>query len=623
MAVSPATSPSERLRKVGRTLAAPAISALIFVVIGVRLLMRRGDDLAPCEPPTPADVGEPTEGKGAAPSWLAPVAGLLAAVAGLANVISALTPEFSGRLTLLERLAPSALVLAAHAAVLPAGLGLLALSVYLARGRRRALWLAVALLVMLGALDLLKGLDFEEAIVSWAAAGVLVWGRNAFAVRHEDGSIGTALARTVLTVVTAVSVAFVGVLVAAHWSHPALNPSRAVRETFDLLTLSRGPEHYDEAFEWLPTGIGLLAIGSLFVAAWALFRPLRTRHAAPDHEHALAGTLVRTHGSDTLSAFKLRGDLQKLWSPDQRAFLSYRVEQGVLLIAGDPVGPKDAQAALMDRLKAFAVERGLPIGAVCASEPFALRARDSGFKALYIGDESLVRTHAFSLAGRPKRKLRQGVHRVERAGVTVEVRPLDLLSRREHAQLERVSERWRAGAPEHGFSMSMDTLENQQVDGSLVVIARDADGAAQGFLHFVPAYGTPMMSLSAMRRDPDAPNGLTEFLVVKALALLDGRGVEEVSLNFAAFAAWMHTPADRIERLLARLLRHADEYFQVESLYRFNAKFEPRWQPRYLLYQSMATLPRTALAALLAEGQIPKPRLPTRRSAEPAPAVLA
>ncbi len=129
-------------------------------------------------------------------------------------------------------------------------------------------------------------------------------------------------------------------------------------------------------------------------------------------------------------------------------------------------------------------------------------------------------------------------------------------------------------------------------------------------LHFVPCYGRPAMSLSFMRRDPGTPNGLTEFLVVQAIELLRERGLAEISLNFAAFAKWMHTPERRWERVLGRLITLANPFFQIESLYRFNAKFFPRWEPRYLVYEGVWGLPRASLAALWAEGQLPKPEVP-------------
>ena len=118
------------------------------------------------------------------------------------------------------------------------------------------------------------------------------------------------------------------------------------------------------------------------------------------------------------------------------------------------------------------------------------------------------------------------------------------------------------------------------------------------------------MSLSFMRRDPRTPNGLTEFMVVSAVELLRERGVDEMSLNFAAFARWIHSPERPAERAMGRLIALGNRFFQIESLYRFNAKFFPRWQPRYLVYQGALGLPRASLAAMWAEGQIPKPELP-------------
>ena len=156
--------------------------------------------------------------------------------------------------------------------------------------------------------------------------------------------------------------------------------------------------------------------------------------------------------------------------------------------------------------------------------------------------------------------------------------------------------------------MSLDTLRQEDHGDSLVLVGRDAEGRIRGFLHFAPSYGREAVSLSLMRRDRETPNGLTEFLVVKAIELLRGRGVEEVSLNFSVFARLIHEPRGPIERAVGRVLLFADAFFQIERLYRFNAKFFPRWEPRYLVYEKRLGLPRVGLAALWAEGQLPKPR---------------
>jgi lysyl-tRNA synthetase, class II len=121
-------------------------------------------------------------------------------------------------------------------------------------------------------------------------------------------------------------------------------------------------------------------------------------------------------------------------------------------------------------------------------------------------------------------------------------------------------------------------------------------------------YGRRAMSLSFMRREHDTPNGLTEFLVVKSIELLRDEA-EELSLNFAAFARVLHSPQGAVDRMLASAARLLDPFFQIESLYRFNSKFSPRWEPRYLLYEGAAGLPRAGLAAMWAEGQLPKPRM--------------
>jgi lysyl-tRNA synthetase class 2 len=171
--------------------------------------------------------------------------------------------------------------------------------------------------------------------------------------------------------------------------------------------------------------------------------------------------------------------------------------------------------------------------------------------------------------------------------------------------------------------MAHDALVDELLPDAMVLLGRDAEGTVRGFLHFVPVFGRTATSLGFMRRERDTPNGLTEFLVVEAARLLGERGVTELSLNFSAYGRWLREPANVVERALAVVLRRADKHFQVERLLKFNAKFDPRWQPRYLLFECPAQLPRIALATMWAEGQLPRLPLPLASApANPLPATF-
>ena len=543
------------------------------------------------------------------------IAALAAALVGLVNIASALTPNIRWRGHLLLGFEPVEAIRLFHALALPAGAALLLIAPHLLKRRHRAWQAAVVVMLALGLFDLLKGLDFEETAITWGVAATLLLGRGQFRVRHDPITLRSAIWRVPL-----LGLLGVGLAALATWAETGRPSLRSVaRETGDLLLWQPGPLHFERHaalhahFAWIPLAVHLVEIGTLLSIAYVIFRPLASPRSLPDHvarRHAAA--LVRAHGNDTLSFFKLRGDKQYFFSDDGAAFVGYRIENGVLLLSGDPVGPPEAIEPLLAQLRSFADARGLKLGAVGASEGMLPRYEQLGLRTLYLGDEAVIELERFSLEGRPIRKVRQSVTRLGKAGYTAELRQVSELDPKTIAEVERVVVLGRQGAPERGFSMTMDSLCGRHCDETLVLLARDAEGAIRGVLHFVPVYGRPAVSLSFMRRDPATPNGLTEYLVARGAELLRDRGVKELSLNFATFAKWMHSPARRHERVLGKLVALGNPFFQIESLYRFNAKFFPRWEPRYLVYEGAFGLPRASLAAAWAEGQIPKPRLPLR-----------
>jgi lysyl-tRNA synthetase class 2 len=541
------------------------------------------------------------------------LAAIAAALVGLINVASALTPNIRWRGQLLLDIEPVEAMRLFHAFALPAGAALLLVSPYLLKRRRRAWQTAIGLMLALGMLDLLKGLDVEETVLTWATAAMLIAGATEFRVEHDAITLRSSVWRVPLLGAFGLSLAAFAAWVSR--GHPSLGA--VVRETGDLLAWRGGPLRFEEhaighhAFAWVPLSVHLVEIGTLLAVAYVVFRPLAAPASLPGPAaRRAAAELVRAHGSDTLSFFKLRADKHYFFSADRSAFVAYRVENGVLLLSGDPVGPDAALTGMLADLKAFAQARGLKLGAVGASERLVPLWEELGLRTMYLGDEAIIEVGQFSLEGRPIRKVRQSVSRLRKAGYVAELHRVSELEPAIAAEVEEVLERGREGAPERGFSMAMDSVYGDHGEDTLVVLARDDDRAVRGVLHFVPCFGRSAMSLSFMRRDPATPNGLTEFMVVSAVELLRERGVDEMSLNFAAFARWIHSPARPAERALGKVIALGNRFFQIESLYRFNAKFFPRWQPRYLVYEGPFGLPRASLAAMWAEGQIPKLEMP-------------
>jgi lysyl-tRNA synthetase class 2 len=556
-------------------------------------------------------------------SVAAPLAAFFTGLIALVNIASALTPDIRWRGHLLLQIEGVGTVRVFHALALPVGTALLLTAPYLFKRRRRALVVAVAILVLAGFINLFKGLDFEECIAGWVVAAGLIAGRAHFDVVQPPISLRSAIWRVPLLGALGIVLITVADLIDLHSRHrldTALDESTAL-----LQGHAKGPVrfeahsatilHHHFEFAWIPLGVHFLEIGTLLSIAYVVFRPLAAPRALPGAlTRRRAAEVVRRHGSDTLSFFKLRQDNQYYFSADRSAFVGYKVESGVLLLSGDPVGPPEKLEELLVGVRSFAHARGLRLGVMGASEALRELYTDVGLTTMYIGDEAIVETDTFSLEGRAIRKVRQSVNRLAKNGYSAELHTLASLDPDTLEQIEQVLIIARQGRPEIGFSMGMDSIHGANDCDTFFLVARDGEHRVRAFLHFVPCYGRSAVSLSLMRRDPTTPNGLMEFLIVHGIQTLKERGIAEISLNFATGARWVHEPHNPLERLAGRVVIQLDRKLQLESLYRFNAKFGPRWEPRYLVFEGWHRLPRTGLAAIWLEGQLPKPRLPRRTS---------
>ncbi|MEU9445875.1 bifunctional lysylphosphatidylglycerol synthetase/lysine--tRNA ligase LysX [Streptomyces sp. NPDC048304] len=359
--------------------------------------------------------------------------------------------------------------------------------------------------------------------------------------------------------------------------------------------------------------LGLLGALALLNAAAALFRSQRLEAALHGDEEARIRALLAAWGErDSLGYFATRRDKAVVFSPSGKAAVTYRVEAGVCLASGDPVGDTEAWPHAIAAWLDVARRHAWVPAVMGASEDGARAYSRAGLGALQLGDEAIVHVASFDLDGRDMRVTRQAVHRVRRTGATCRIRRHATLTEREMEEIVDKADAWRDTETERGFSMALDRLGDPADGDCLLVEALGEDGRLLALVSFVP-WGRDGVSLDLMRRDRAAPNGVMEFMVAELCAAAPKLGIRRISLNFAVFRSVFEEGArigaGPVLRLWRRLLLFFSRWWQLEALYRSNAKYHPEWYPRFLCYGDAAALARIGLASGIAEGFVSVPSL--------------
>ncbi|SCL39486.1 lysyl-tRNA synthetase, class II [Micromonospora rhizosphaerae] len=556
---------------------------------------------------------------------------VIAVVCALAALSSAVRSEFQPVRTAIDTLLLPAPANLAYAVFI----GTLASAVL--RRKRLAYWVLVAYFSLILAVGVLAGVlllviganrlndDAGRRLFStldtvgvWVgiafAAGalaLLIAARREFYARVRSGSTWRALG--VFFGLAAVSVGLGYLLLLVEPGSLRTWPDRlgyAVEKVFGgaiTLDLTR----QGQAPGWvnlLLGGFGAIA----FVAG--LFTLLRSQRAAavlhPDEEERIRELLARHGGRDSLGYFATRRDKAAIFSASGKAAITYRVVNGVSLASGDPIGDPEAWGPAIEAWLGQAREYAWTPAVMGASEAAARAYHRHGLKVLHLGDEAILLTREFDLDGRDMRPVRQAVHRVERAGYTARVRRHAEISPAELSRLAELATAWRDTDHERGFSMALGRL-GDPVDGDCVLVdARDGAGRVRALLSLSP-WGADGLSLDLMRRDRTADNGVMEFMVATLLGAGPRLGVERVSLNFAVFRSVFEQGARIGAGPIIRLWRHTllffSRWWQLESLYLSNAKYQPHWTPRYLCFAERRELARVGIAAAVAEGFVALP----------------
>ncbi|MEU1025764.1 phosphatidylglycerol lysyltransferase domain-containing protein [Streptomyces sp. NPDC005900] len=516
--------------------------------------------------------------------------------------------------------------------LLTAGFASGALTLFLAitmRRRKRAAW--ILNLVLSGLLLLLLALvvgffpevrryaqNWISLVLTAAFVAALIVGRREFYAKGDRSNpkLACAVAAGGLLVTSLIAALLVTVTNHADDDYRSTFLDRWRYGTMRLVSLAADDRRFEGIATpgWVNVTINVLSTLLLCAVLYAAFRSRRAVDPLTEDDEERLRALLDQHGErDSLGYFSLRREKSVVWSPTGKAAVAYRVVGGVSLASGDPIGDPEAWPGAIEPWLTEAREHGWLPAVMGASEEAGTIYARHGLDALELGDEAIVETAEFSLEGRAMRTVRQAYNRVKRAGYTVRVRRHEDIPQDEMARLLRLADDWRDGATERGFSMALGRL-GDPADGRCVMLeCTDGEGRLRAVLSFVP-WGPHGLSLDLMRRDRDSENGLMEFMVIELLQRAPEIQITQVSLNFAMFRSVFERGsrlgAGPVLRLWRSLLSFFSRWWQIESLYRANAKYRPIWEPRFLLFEKSGDLPRIAIAAARAEGFLEAPGLP-------------
>ncbi len=564
------------------------------------------------------------------------IASIAIGLAGLADLISGVIPPVRERMHFVLQVLPLGVAQAAGALIILAGLSLLALARGIRRGQKNAYRISAMVLSATLAFHLVRGGGLIVTIMTAAILGFIMFNRNAFRASTNIEYVRQALVWLLAGCLSIVSLATAVVMIAPRvdrdGSHSGLSFAAALSAVVSRLAGVHEialPHRLDSFLSpaLLTTGIVMVVLFT-----WALTRPVVSKnihliHKRHDDESTRVRNIVTQYGGGTLDFFALRDD--KSWFIFRNSVVAYSVINGVCVVSPDPIGPSDERKMAWAAFRQMADQRGWVIAVIGASEEWLPTYHHSGMHYMYIGDEGIVDAGKFSLQGNSMKGLRQAYNRLHNKGYTADIFELTngryaALYRESaeagdeyvecstiHKDIQPLLDSSRQGDFERGFSMMLGRVCDVRDEGTLMCIVKDATGRPVALCHFVPAHSINGYSLDLMRwdKDGDHPNGLIDFALCTTIFYLAKVGKTGLSLNFAAMRAIFEKEKGdgTVQRLQYWAYKRMSSVMQMESLWKFNAKYKPEWYPRYVAYDSLEYALPVGLACFRAEALVDFP----------------
>jgi phosphatidylglycerol lysyltransferase len=343
---------------------------------------------------------------------------------------------------------------------------------------------------------------------------------------------------------------------------------------------------------WLSTALSIIY----------MLRPALVGRRFTGEEKARARKIVTEYGQNPSSYLALEDDKKLFFSKGAEGVVAYGKVADVMVVDGDPICAPDDFAQVLAEFKAFSADSSSGCIFLGATDVFLDEYRKFGYSSLKCGEEAHFDLCAYKLEGKSTAKLRQNIHHAERDGITVrEYKPLAARDPKIEKAIEGISAQWLEGKKSDMlcFTIGGDGLDDPM--DRRYFIAEDGNGKIVAYNVCLPYAGMKGYMVDVTRRLNDAPNGVTEMLVVEGFRLLREEGALYGSMALAPLSNVLGDEGkDPLEsKLLALMYEHFNRFYGLKDLRRSKEKYGPTsWNPQYFVYSGKRLTPALAYATV-------------------------
>lgn len=509
-------------------------------------------------------------------SFLLPqIMALAVFLAGGVLLLSGTMPAVGSRLAWLKEIVPLPIMELSHFLGSMVGMALL----ILAAGLRKRLDMAYFFsTILLGAgivFSLLKGFDYEEAVILSILLFSLYNSRSQFYRRTSFFAEPFAPGWFAAVLIVLCGSVWLGFFVYRHNTYE--------NELWWSFALNGNAPRFMRAT------VGAVAVMVVF-AAVRLFKPYQPQPELPKMEEIEEVTALCRASRDTTAFLATLGDKSLLFSDNRKAFLMYAVKGRSWIVMGDPIGPEPEAEELAWRFRSLCDKHGgWPVFYEVGKEHLA-RYIDLGLSAVKIGEEGKVPLADFSLIGSHRKTLRYVHNRLTKEGYVFTVIPVegvtDVLT-----EMKYVSDGWLSGknTREKGFSLG---FFNEEYLRRLPVALVKKDNRILAFANLWPGAEQQELSIDLMRYLPEAPQGIMDYLFIEIMLWGRDQGYRWFSLGMAPLAGLEYRRISPVwSNIGAFVYRHGEHFYNFKGLRGYKDKFDPVWEPKYLVIPAGYHLP--------------------------------